>query len=71
MNLEDYNCVLCTDSSNDETSVHLFIACPFAQACWASLGLHANTDDDPFSVISSFKVQLHLSFAMEIIISMS
>ena len=68
MALPDYSCVLCT-SALDETLVHLFIHCPFAQACWASLGLIVGFDD-PFVTLEPLKLQLGVPFFMEIIILM-
>lgn len=38
MNLESYNCVLCTDSM-EETLEHLFLRCTFARQCWNLLGI--------------------------------
>ena len=40
MHLDDYNCVL-SASPLEETVVHMFLSCPFAQVCWASLDLVA------------------------------
>ena len=57
MFLEDYNCVLCT-SLIEESVTHLFLVCPFAIDCWASLG----------RII--LRAQLQFPFSMEIIVTM-
>jgi hypothetical protein len=54
----------------EETLEHLFLPCSFAEACWTSLNLFV-PQDDPFSVILSFKNQLVVPFFMEITILMS
>ena len=69
MILPDYNCVLCP-STVEESLTHLFIHCPFSQACWASIGLNVSTDD-PFDNLDQFKHQLVIPFFMEIIVLMS
>jgi len=38
MALDDYNCVVCSLGTK-ETLLHLFLDCPFAVYCWATLGL--------------------------------
>ena len=70
MFLEDYNCVHCVASPVEETVTHLFLSCPFAQICWASLGLLPSQTDDPFVVIAMYRAQLHCPFALEILITM-
>jgi hypothetical protein len=69
MMLQDYNCVLCTGSV-DESSLHLFLECPFAAQCWGWLGLHIDSEIDPFEILHSLRSQLGLPFSMEIIITM-
>lgn len=69
MPLEDYNCVLC-HSTVEETLMHLFLASPFSNACWATLGLVVQDPNDPFGTLVSFKNQLQLPFFMEIIVTM-
>jgi hypothetical protein len=69
MFLEDYNCAIyahCTE----ETLLHLFLDWLFAVECWQTLGLTIQHSDDPFEIISSFRLQLAVPFFMEIIISM-
>jgi hypothetical protein len=70
MFLEDYNCVLCAASPTEESVLHLFLICPFAQNCWASLGLVVPQMMDPFDTIVMLRAQLHCPFALEIIITM-
>ena len=66
MTLEDYNCPLCLDMT-EETLFHLFIHCPFASQCWALIGIQINNSLDPFQMLQSFKDQLQVPFFMEII----
>jgi len=33
MELQDYNCVLCYQTT-EESVFHLLLGCPFATACW-------------------------------------
>jgi hypothetical protein len=43
----------------------------FSIACWSSLQLTVPNSEDPCFIFESFRTQLHLSFFMEIIITMS
>jgi hypothetical protein len=70
MFLEDYNCVFCATSPTEESVTHLFLDCPFAQTCWASLGLLVPQSVDQFDTIVMFRTQLHCPFALEILITM-
>lgn len=70
MYLEDYNCAICS-LSTEETLLHLFLDCPFAMQCWNTLGLSVQIFADPLDTITSFRMQLGVPFSMEIIISMS
>jgi hypothetical protein len=69
MALDDFNCVHCTPPT-EESLIHLFLACPFANACWATLHLHIQQPSDAFGTLSSFKNQLQLPLFMEIIVTM-
>jgi len=51
MALDDYNCPVCSLGS-EETLLHLFLDCPFAMDCWATLGLHINDSTNPFDTQS-------------------
>lgn len=70
MHLDDFSCALGHLYPAEETVSHLFLDCPFAQVCWASLHLQV-TSSEIIEAVSSFRLQLHLPFAMEIIITMS
>jgi hypothetical protein len=53
----------------EESVMHMFFSCPFAQIYWASLGLLPPQTDDPFVVITIYRAQLHCPFALEILIT--
>lgn len=69
MELQDYDCVLCT-SSTEETISHLLIKCPFASSCWNWIGLQVNDQLDLFQNLELFTRQLQVPFFMEVIILM-
>jgi hypothetical protein len=69
MVLDDYNCVL-YHLVTEENLLHLFLACPFSEAYWATLGLIIQQPSDPFGTLDSFRQQLHQPFFMEIIVTM-
>lgn len=69
MILQSYNCVLC-QKDTEETLQHLFIHCPFAQASWQILELQVTAADGPFENLEAFKMQLGVTFFMEVIITM-
>jgi hypothetical protein len=69
MALDDYNCAICIIRT-EETLLHLFLDCPFAISCWATLGLVILNSNDPFQTIASFRDKLNLPFFMEVIIFM-
>lgn len=71
MFLEDYNCVFCVSMPTEESVTHLFLECPFAQACWGTLGLVVPMMTPPFDIVVMFRDQLQCSFALEILITMS
>ena len=68
MELPDYNCVCCLQMV-EESLTHLFIHCPFAHACWASIGLMVG-QDDPFTTLEQLKNQLGVPFFVEVIVLM-
>jgi hypothetical protein len=70
MDLEDYNCILCTNQV-EEIVEHLFISCPFAQDCWRLLNLNVDHRIGPFPNLESLRNQLSCPFFMEIIILLS
>lgn len=69
MFLPDYTCVFCTHDV-DEDLLHLLFHCPFAMAFWYTLGIIIPNSDDLFVIIEGLKVQIHLPFFLEIIVTM-
>ena len=69
MELECYSCVHCL-LDTDETLLHLFFHCPFALACWNTLGMANLVQPDVFQTLTAFRDHLQKPFLMEIIISM-
>ena len=45
MQLDSFNCAFCT-SVQEETTLHLFWECPYAQHCWGTIGLQIVEDGD-------------------------
>lgn len=66
MTLQEYECVLC-NSSSEENLIHLFLHCPFVVQCWVWLNVQVDQNLDPFQTLQSFKDQLSVPFFMEII----
>jgi hypothetical protein len=69
MDLDDYNCVLCT-LNIEEDLLHMLFHCPFAMACWYSLQVFIPNSEDISIILESLKDQLRVPFFMEIIITM-
>jgi hypothetical protein len=46
MDLQDYNCILCTRKV-EEDLMHLFFECPFSKWCWRLVIVHWNTSLPP------------------------
>ena len=67
MELESYNCVLCSEQA-EETIEHLFIDCPFAMDAWQSINLTVFAGTQPLQNLELLKTQINQSFFMEIII---
>ena len=65
--LPSFNCVLCTNNT-EETLEHLFLHCPFAEACWGLIGFQVPNQADIFLAIESFKSQLHTPLFINIVI---
>ena len=61
MNLEHYNCVLCSNRV-DETLMHLLLQCPFATQCWAWINVQTPSDLEVFQVLQSFRNQVLVPF---------
>ncbi|TVU02683.1 hypothetical protein EJB05_51805, partial [Eragrostis curvula] len=70
MQLDDYKCEMCLLQRN-ETIYHLFLRCPFAQNCWAILGVQTPRTNDAALAVQRIKRQLNVPFFMEVIILMS
>jgi hypothetical protein len=68
MFLQSYNCVHC--HGVEESLHHLFFSYPFAIACWSTLHLLIPSGQSSPHLFEAFKVQLHLPFFMEIVITM-
>ena len=69
MTLEVYDCELCSQQI-EETLEHIFLLCPFATACWLSLGVIVPQPGDCLAFLEHAKVMLNVPFFMEIIITM-
>jgi hypothetical protein len=70
MNLDNYNCEGC-NMNVEETVEHLFLHCPFAQACWGILQLEVSPSAGIFENFNMFKIQLNSRFFMEAIVLIS
>jgi len=70
MVLEVYDCELCNHQI-EETMEHLFLLCPFAEACWVTLGLIFPHSGDCFAFLDHAKAMLHVPFFKEIIVTMA
>ena len=69
MDLQDFNCVLCS-ALVEESLVHLFLECLFVIQCWALISVQSSQHPDHFQSLQSLKDQLRVPFFMEIIILM-
>jgi hypothetical protein len=69
MILDSYTCELCL-LRRVETLRHLFLSCPFAKNCWASIGVPIPSWLGATRATTYMKRHIGLSFAMEIIITM-
>lgn len=69
LTLQYYSCAICI-SAQDESLLHLFLDCQFANLCWSWLNLQVNPTLDPFQIVESFRDQLRVPFFLEIIILM-
>lgn len=69
MVLQSYNCALC-NTSTEESLIHLFLRCPFADQCWSLINIQVDHSLDSFESLQSFRTQLQVPFSMKIIIIM-
>jgi hypothetical protein len=53
------HCVLCP-AHPEETTFHMFVACPFNQACWHHLGIHWRFDLTFHTLMEEAKKQFQL-----------
>ena len=60
MNLPSYLCVRCNQSI-EESLMHLFLECPFAQICWSKLQVQIG-NSHPFTELESIRNQLNVPF---------
>ena len=54
MVLEDYECAVC-GTGLEETVEHLFLKCPFAIQCWASLNVNSAMNLEHLQILGHFK----------------
>jgi hypothetical protein len=64
---EDYNCVLCA-SNREETAMHLFFTCSFANSCWHMIGIQWQIGSPFFQMLELARRDFNHSFFMEIFI---
>lgn len=64
--LQAFNCAV-LQCSQEETLVHLFWSCPFAQQCWSFLCPQISTQSSILEAFYDIKEKLNLPFAVEII----
>ena len=67
--LEDYGCAVCR-TGLEETVEHLFLKCPIAIQCWASLNLNSPINLEHLQILEVFRTRLQVPFFMEVIILM-
>jgi hypothetical protein len=64
--LQSHNCVV-RNYNTEETLVHLFWACPFADQCWDFVCLQRNKRLSILEALEEMKTRIKLPFSMEII----
>jgi hypothetical protein len=64
--LQSYNCVV-RNCNTEETRVHLFWACPFADQCWNFVCPQRNKRLSILEALEEMKTKINLPFAMDII----
>lgn len=68
MFLDDYSCVLCVNGP-EETSLHLFLECPFSSACWHSIGVNWNLSLPPLDMVIQARTDFGSHIFREIFIT--
>jgi hypothetical protein len=66
MDLQDYNCVLCTQGKL-ETLEHLFFECAFSKWCWRLVGVSWNTALSPQDMLIRSRHQFNSTIFREVI----
>ena len=69
MILPSFMCVCC-NLNLEESMEHLFLECPFAQACWSTIQLQTGTSQ-PFVELESLRNQLNVPFFMDTVVLFS
>ena len=67
MHIEDYQCVLCQQSS-EETIVHLLFYCPFAKDCWGLVNFQFAYHLTIPQIFQAWKTLLKVDFSLDIFI---
>jgi hypothetical protein len=70
MVLDSYTCDLCL-LQRIETTMHLFLLCPFEKNCWAFIGILIPSWLRADRAMTYMRRHINQPFAMEIIITMS
>lgn len=69
MELDSYDCELCTQGI-EETTEHLFLHCPFAQQCWGLINLAVSSNSGTIDNINALKDHISSQFFMVAIVLM-
>ena len=69
MVLDNYNCVFCSHPI-EEDLFHLFFHCPFRGGLLEHPSTSGSNTSEFDQVLEAFKIQLHLPFFMEVIVTM-
>jgi hypothetical protein len=67
MHLDDYQCVLCQNST-EETVMHLLFYCPFAKDCWSWMDFHFADHLSIQQIFLAWKSPLKVEFSLDIFI---
>jgi hypothetical protein len=66
MDLQDYNCVLCSRHVEGDL-MHLFFECPFSKWCWRPINIHWNTSLSPQDMLINSKHCFNSTIFREVI----
>jgi len=67
MHLDDYQCVLCQQST-EETVMHLLFYCPFAKNCWNLVNFHFGDHLSIQQIFQAWKSMQQIEFSLDIFI---